>query len=69
LSPNACTDECTLLRIISLESFLIAGRQKLSGHDVIDHSCVLLMGIFMLDPSLALGLEIGPWAALGEDSS
>ena len=25
--------------------------------------------IFMLDRSLALGLEIGPWAASGEDSS
>jgi hypothetical protein len=25
------------------------------------------LGIFMLDRSLALGLEIGPWAASGED--
>jgi hypothetical protein len=65
LSPNACTDECTLLRIISLESFLIAGRQKLSGHDVIDHSCVLLIGIFMLDRSLALRLKTQTVAASG----
>jgi hypothetical protein len=28
-----------------------------------------LLGIFMLDRSLALGLEIRPWAASGEDSS
>ena len=27
------------------------------------------LGIFMLDRSLALGLEIGPWVASVEDSS
>ena len=30
---------------------------------------VEVLGIFMLDRSLALRVKIGPWAASGEDSS